>query len=45
MPTPAIVMISAEHHEILLEQFSRAEHEDNYKRDEGFFEKLRAAFR
>lgn len=29
----------------LLEQFSRAEHEDNYKREEGFFEKLRAAFR
>jgi molecular chaperone DnaJ len=29
----------------LLEQFSRAEHEHNYKPGEGFFEKLRAAFR
>lgn len=29
----------------LLEEFARAEHEDNYKPDEGFFEKLRAAFR
>jgi molecular chaperone DnaJ len=29
----------------LLEEFSRSEHETNYKSDEGFFEKLRAAFR
>jgi len=29
----------------LLEEFARAEHEENYKADEGFFEKLRAAFR
>jgi molecular chaperone DnaJ len=29
----------------LLEQFERAEHAGNYKGDEGFFEKLRAAFR
>jgi molecular chaperone DnaJ len=29
----------------LLEEFERLEHEDNYKPDEGFFEKLRAAFR
>jgi molecular chaperone DnaJ len=29
----------------LLEEFERAEHEGNYKPDEGFFEKLRAAFR
>ena len=29
----------------LLEEFARAEHEANYKPDEGFFEKLRAAFR
>ena len=29
----------------LLEQFARAEHEANYKADEGFFDKLRAAFR
>jgi len=29
----------------LLEEFSRSEHEGNYKPDEGFFEKLRAAFR
>jgi molecular chaperone DnaJ len=36
--------LSQEQHE-LLEQFARAEHDDNYKGDEGFFEKLRAAFR
>lgn len=29
----------------LLEDFERAEHEGNYQADEGFFEKLRAAFR
>jgi molecular chaperone DnaJ len=29
----------------LLEQFERAEHDGNYRDDEGFFEKLRAAFR
>jgi len=29
----------------LLEEFSRSEHDANYKSDEGFFEKLRAAFR
>ena len=29
----------------LLEEFARAEHEANYKSEEGFFEKLRAAFR
>ncbi|MEO8290619.1 MAG: molecular chaperone DnaJ [Gaiellaceae bacterium] len=29
----------------LLGEFARAEHDDNYKPDEGFFEKLRAAFR
>jgi molecular chaperone DnaJ len=29
----------------LLEDFARAEHEANYKAEEGFFEKLRAAFR
>jgi molecular chaperone DnaJ len=29
----------------LLEQFARMEHEANYRPDEGFFEKLRAAFR
>jgi molecular chaperone DnaJ len=29
----------------LLEDFSRSEHDANYKPDEGFFEKLRAAFR
>jgi molecular chaperone DnaJ len=29
----------------LLEQFARMEHEGNYKADEGFFDKLRAAFR
>jgi molecular chaperone DnaJ len=29
----------------LLEQFAGAEHEANYKADEGFFDKLRAAFR
>jgi molecular chaperone DnaJ len=29
----------------LLEEFARAEHEGNYKVDEGFFDKLRAAFR
>ena len=29
----------------LLVEFERAEHEGNYKPDEGFFEKLRAAFR
>jgi molecular chaperone DnaJ len=29
----------------LLEEFERREHEANYKPDEGFFEKLRAAFR
>jgi molecular chaperone DnaJ len=29
----------------LLEEFERAEHEGNYKGDEGFFDKLRAAFR
>jgi molecular chaperone DnaJ len=29
----------------LLEEFARAEHEANYKVEEGFFEKLRAAFR
>jgi molecular chaperone DnaJ len=29
----------------LLEEFSRSEHEANYRQDEGFFEKLRAAFR
>ena len=29
----------------LLEEFARAEHEANYKAEEGFFEKLRAAFR
>jgi molecular chaperone DnaJ len=29
----------------LLEQFARAEHEASYKADEGFFDKLRAAFR
>jgi molecular chaperone DnaJ len=29
----------------LLEEFARLEHDANYKPDEGFFEKLRAAFR
>jgi molecular chaperone DnaJ len=29
----------------LLEEFARSEHEANYGQDEGFFEKLRAAFR
>ena len=29
----------------LLDEFERTEHDGNYKRDEGFFEKLRAAFR
>jgi molecular chaperone DnaJ len=29
----------------LLEEFERSVHESNYKPDEGFFEKLRAAFR
>jgi molecular chaperone DnaJ len=29
----------------LLEEFARSEHEDNYKTDGSFFEKLRAAFR
>jgi molecular chaperone DnaJ len=29
----------------LLEEFARVEHEGNYKADEGFFDKLRAAFR
>jgi molecular chaperone DnaJ len=29
----------------LLEEFRRSEHDANYKADEGFFEKLRAAFR
>src|ERR671937_496835 len=29
----------------LLEEFRRAEHDANYKLEEGFFEKLRAAFR
>lgn len=29
----------------LLEQFADSEHESNYKRDEGLFDKLRAAFR
>jgi molecular chaperone DnaJ len=29
----------------LLEEFARAEHDANYKSEEGFFEKLRAAFR
>jgi len=29
----------------LLEDFARAEHDANYKAEEGFFEKLRAAFR
>lgn len=29
----------------LLEDFARSEHERNYKADEGFFEKLRTAFR
>jgi molecular chaperone DnaJ len=29
----------------LLEDFSRAEHDANYRSDEGFFDKLRAAFR
>ena len=29
----------------LLEEFASSEHEDNYKADGGFFEKLRAAFR
>jgi len=29
----------------LLEEFSRSEHDTNYNADEGFFEKLRAAFR
>jgi molecular chaperone DnaJ len=29
----------------LLEEFERGEHERNYKADEGFFEKLRTAFR
>jgi molecular chaperone DnaJ len=29
----------------LLEEFARSEHERNYKADEGFFEKLRTAFR
>lgn len=29
----------------LLEEFARSEHDANYKPDEGFFEKLRAAFR
>jgi molecular chaperone DnaJ len=29
----------------LLEEFARSEHEANYKIDEGFFEKLKAAFR
>jgi molecular chaperone DnaJ len=29
----------------LLEEFARTEHEANYKSDEGFFEKLKAAFR
>ena len=29
----------------LLEEFARSEHDANYKADEGFFEKLKAAFR
>jgi DnaJ-class molecular chaperone len=29
----------------LLEEFARVEHDGNYKADEGFFDKLRAAFR
>jgi molecular chaperone DnaJ len=29
----------------LLEEFERGEHEENYREDEGFFDKLRAAFR
>ena len=29
----------------LLEEFARSEHDRNYKADEGFFEKLRTAFR
>ena len=29
----------------LLEEFSRAEHDANYRSEEGFFDKLRAAFR
>jgi molecular chaperone DnaJ len=29
----------------LLEAFQRSEHEQNYKPDEGFLDKLRAAFR
>ena len=29
----------------LLEEFARSEHDANYKPDEGFFDKLRAAFR
>ena len=29
----------------LLEEFARAEHEANYKAEEGFFDKIRAAFR
>ena len=29
----------------LLDEFARSEHDTNYKPDEGFFEKLRAAFR
>jgi molecular chaperone DnaJ len=36
--------LSQEQHD-LLEQFARAEHDGNYKGDEGFFDKLRAAFR
>jgi molecular chaperone DnaJ len=30
---------------LLLEEFARSEHEGNYGQDDGFFEKLRAAFR
>jgi molecular chaperone DnaJ len=29
----------------LLEEFERAQHDGNYKSDEGFFEKIRGAFR
>jgi hypothetical protein len=29
----------------LLEEFERAQHDGNYKPDEGFFEKIRGAFR
>jgi molecular chaperone DnaJ len=35
----------SEEQQSLLQEFARAEHEGNYKGDEGFFDKLRAAFR